>query len=268
MCLAVGWCPWGRGSILPPAVDTALRLAAFAAEEPVATLCAAAATGHTGPDVLSRRLLCKLGLATHRMILEYRTLFRAAWTGMEARGLSAAHDADAEARLTAVPEPAADGPGGPWRHALLVDGCAVEVSVHAGLSAAAASVAAQRGVDERSIRWAEPVAAAPRAALSPAVAVPKQRTRGPGQHRGHQWVSRTKSPGFAATRQTHVASNPELTSHASIPSHRGTVHRNVTPVGRDVTHARFKGHEQHPLPRRPPPPPPQAKLIRRWHRAG
>lgn len=148
-----------------PAVDTALRLAAFAAEDSVATLCAAAATGHTGPDVLSRRLLCKLGLATHRMILEYRTLFRSAWTDMETCGRSAAHDAEAEARLTAMPRPAADGPGGPWRHALLVDGRAVEVSVHAGLPAAAASVAAQRAVDERSIRWAEPVAATLRRTL-------------------------------------------------------------------------------------------------------
>jgi hypothetical protein len=149
-----------------PVVDTALRLAAFAAEESVATLCAAAATGHTGPDVLSRRLLCQLGLVTQRMILEYRTLFRAAWTDMDACGLSAAHDAEAEARLTAMPRPAADGPGGPWRHALLVDGCAVEVSVHAGLPAAAASVAAQRAVDERSIRWAEPVAAGLRPAVT------------------------------------------------------------------------------------------------------
>ncbi|MGH3938568.1 MAG: hypothetical protein ACRDTG_08005 [Pseudonocardiaceae bacterium] len=148
-----------------PVVDTALRLVAFAAEESVATLCATAATGHTGPDVLSRRLLCKLGLVTHRMILEYRTLFRAAWTDMDACGLSAAHDADAEARLTTVPQPTADGPGGPWRHALLAEGCAGEVSVHAGLPAAAASVAAQRGVDGDSIRWAEPVAAAPRRTL-------------------------------------------------------------------------------------------------------
>ncbi len=157
--------PAARDHGWTPAVDTALRLAAFAAEDSVAMLCAAAATGHTGPDVLSTRLLCKLGLATHRMILEYRTLFRAAWTEMEACGLGAAHDADAEARLTAMPAPAADGPGGPWRHALLVDGCAVEMSVHAGLPAAAASVAAQRAVDERSIRWAEPVAAAPRRTL-------------------------------------------------------------------------------------------------------
>ncbi|MGH3754086.1 MAG: hypothetical protein ACRDRP_15595, partial [Pseudonocardiaceae bacterium] len=142
-----------------PAVDTALRLTAFAAEDSVATLCAAAATGHTGPDVLSSQLLCKLGLVTHRMILEYRTLFRAAWTDLDACGRSAAHDADAETRLTAMPKPAADGPGGPWRHALLFDGRAVEMSVHAGRPAAAASVAAQRAVDERSIRWAEPVAA-------------------------------------------------------------------------------------------------------------
>jgi hypothetical protein len=98
-------------------------------------------------------------LVTLRIILEYRTLFWAAGTNMDGCGLSAAHDVDAEARLTAMPKPTADGPGGPWRHALLVDECAVEVSVHAGLPAAAASVAAQRGVDERSIRWAEPVAA-------------------------------------------------------------------------------------------------------------
>jgi hypothetical protein len=157
--------PGTRARSWTPAVDTALRLTAFAAEDSVATLCAAAATGHTGPDVLSGRLLCELGLVTHRMILEYRTLFRAAWTEMESCGLGAAHDADAEARLSAMPRPAVDGPGGPWRHALLVDGDAVEVSVHAGLPAAAASVAAQRAVDERSLRWAEPVAAVPRRPL-------------------------------------------------------------------------------------------------------
>jgi hypothetical protein len=53
--------PGARDQGWTPVVDTALRLAAFAAEESVATLGAAAATGHTGPDVLSRRLLCQLG---------------------------------------------------------------------------------------------------------------------------------------------------------------------------------------------------------------
>ncbi|HEY6423627.1 MAG TPA: hypothetical protein VIY28_10365 [Pseudonocardiaceae bacterium] len=57
-----------------PAVDTALRLAAFAAEESVATLCAAAATGHTGPDVLSRPLLCTLGLAAAQRAVDDRSM--------------------------------------------------------------------------------------------------------------------------------------------------------------------------------------------------
>lgn len=140
-----------------PRIDTDLRLTAFAAEEAVATLCTAATTGQTGPDVLSSRLLCTLGLAAHRMIMEYRTLFRDAWTPMEACRYAAEHDADAEARLAAAPDPAAEGPGRRWRHAVLMDGTTRTVSEHDGLTPAAAAVAAHRAVDERSERWAEPV---------------------------------------------------------------------------------------------------------------
>ena len=126
-------------------VDRALRLAAVAVEDAVAALYTAAATGHTGPDVLDTRLLCMLGVATHRMICEYRTLFRGAWTDLEACERAAEHDAAAEGRLAAVPDPA---PGGVWRHVLLVAGSVQEVSLHEGRVAAAASVAAARAVDE------------------------------------------------------------------------------------------------------------------------
>lgn len=140
-----------------PRVDSALRLTAFAVEDAVAGLYAAAATGHTGPDVLDAGLLCMLGVATHHMILEYRTLFRAAWTHLDACHRSAEHDAEAEGRLAAVPDPAS---GGAWRHVLLTNGSVQEVSVHDSRVAAAASVAAARAVDESGVRWAEPVAVA------------------------------------------------------------------------------------------------------------
>ncbi|MGH3905768.1 MAG: hypothetical protein ACRDTE_16525 [Pseudonocardiaceae bacterium] len=140
-----------------PRVDGALRLTAFAVEDAVAALCTAAATGHLELDVLDTRLLCMLGVATHRMILEYRTLFRAAWTDLDACECSAEHDTEAEGRLAAVPDPA---PGGAWRHVLLVAGSVQEVSVYDGHVAAAASVAAARAVDESGVRWAEPVALA------------------------------------------------------------------------------------------------------------
>lgn len=141
-----------------PRVDQDLRLTAFAAEDAVATLSSAATTGHTGPDVLSTELLCTLGLAAHHMIREYRTLFRAAWTHLEACVHAAAHDADADARLQAAPGRSDRGPGGRWRHAALVDGRVHEVSRHHGQSGAAASVAAYRATDERTVRWSEPVA--------------------------------------------------------------------------------------------------------------
>lgn len=142
-----------------PRADPDLRLAAFAAEDSVATFCAAATTGHTGPDVLSTRTLSRLGLAAHRMILEYRTLLRGVWTDMDACPVSTAHDADADALLKAAPDPTDHGPAGRWRHALLVDRTVHTVSAHDGLAAAAASVAAHRGIDEVGIRWAEPLAA-------------------------------------------------------------------------------------------------------------
>ncbi len=151
----------GTGGRWAPRVDTGLRLVAFAAEESVATLCSAAATGHTGPDVLSKRLLCRLGLATHQMIKEYRTILRAAWVDLEACPRAEDHEADAEAAVGAVPEPSTDGPAGRWRHAVLIDGATRAVSEHDGRAAASASVAAYRGVDERGVRWAEPVAARP-----------------------------------------------------------------------------------------------------------
>lgn len=142
-----------------PRADTGMRLAAFAAEESVATFCAAATTGHTGPDVLSTKILSKLGMAAHRMILEYRTLLRSVWTDMDACPLGTTHDADADALLKAAPDTPDVGPGGRWRHALLVDDTVETVSEHDGRSAAAASVAAYRGIDEVGIRWAEPLAA-------------------------------------------------------------------------------------------------------------
>ncbi len=142
-----------------PRVDSTLRLTAFAVEDAVAQLCAAAATGHTGPDVLDTGLLCMLGVAIHRMILEYRTLFRAAWTELEACRRSAEHDAEAEGRLAVVPGPV---PGGAWRHVLLAARSVHEVSVHDGRVAAGASVAAARAVDDSGVRWAEPVAVADR----------------------------------------------------------------------------------------------------------
>jgi hypothetical protein len=149
-----------------PRVDADLRLHAFAAEEAVSALCAAAATGHTGPDVVGTGLLCTLGVAVHRMILEYRTLFRDVWTDLDACPRTARHDADATALLGEHREPD-PGPGhGPgqdgrrWRHAVF-DGASVRtVSEHADRGVAAASVAAYRAVDDRAARWAEPVALA------------------------------------------------------------------------------------------------------------
>lgn len=139
-----------------PAVDTDLRLRAFAAEDAVATLAAAAATHHTGPDVLSTDLLCLLGRAAHHMIREYRTLFRAAWTDLEGCVHAAAHDADAEALLAAAASTPEKGPGGRWHHVEL-DGAHVRrVQRLPGLAAAAASVSAYRATDEVGVRWAEP----------------------------------------------------------------------------------------------------------------
>ena len=140
-----------------PRVDTDLRLRAFACEDAVATLAAAAATGHTGPDVLDTPLLCVIGQAAHHMIREYRTLFRAVWTEMEACAHAAAHDADAEALLAAAPVTPERGPAGTWRHMELLEDRMYELGRHPGLAAAAASVAAYRSTDEDGVRWAEPV---------------------------------------------------------------------------------------------------------------
>jgi hypothetical protein len=104
------------------------------------------------------------------MILEYRTLFRDVWTDLDACARTARHDADATALLGGGrdhgcdPDPDPDpGPGHDgrrWRHAVL-DGAAVRtVSEHADRGVAAASVAAYRAVDDRTARWAEPVALA------------------------------------------------------------------------------------------------------------
>ena len=136
-----------------PGVDGELRLRAFAAEEAIAALCTAAATGHTGPDVVGGALLCTLGVAVHRMILEYRTLFRDVWTDLDACVRTAQHDADAAAVLTGAGEPGARR----WRHAVLDAGAVRTVSEHADRDAAAASVAAYRAVDDATPRWTEPV---------------------------------------------------------------------------------------------------------------
>lgn len=139
-----------------PAVDTDLRLRAYAAEDAVATLAVAAETHHTGPDVLSTDLLCLLGRAAHHMIREYRTLFRAAWTDLEGCAHADAHDADAERLLATAASTPERGPGGRWHHMELDAGCVRRVQRLPGLSAAAASVAAYRATDEVGVRWAEP----------------------------------------------------------------------------------------------------------------
>jgi hypothetical protein len=138
-----------------PRADTALRLRAFAAEEAVAALCAAAATGQTGPDVVDAGMLCTLGVAVHRMILEYRTVFRAVWTDLEACERGEQHDADATALLAERPDPAE----GRWRHVVLDGGSVRTVAEHPDRATAVASVAAHRAVDDESARWAEPVGA-------------------------------------------------------------------------------------------------------------
>ncbi len=147
---AVGAPGWG------PRVATAQRRRAFAAAAAVAPRAAAASTGHTGPDVLSTALLCLLGQAAHHMIREYRTLFRLAWTDLEACVHAAAHDADAEALLAAAPEDPDRGPGGRWHHMELTAGRARKVQRLPSRSAAAWSVAAYRATDEATVRWTEP----------------------------------------------------------------------------------------------------------------
>lgn len=141
-----------------PRVDTDLRLRAFACEDAVAALAAAAATGHTGPDVLGTPLLCTIGQAAHHMIREYRTLLRAVWTDMEACVHAAAHDHDAEALLDAIPDSGDLGPGGRWRHMELDTDRMWALGLHPGWQVASTSVAAYRCTDADGVRWAEPVA--------------------------------------------------------------------------------------------------------------
>lgn len=136
-----------------PRVDTDLRLVAFAAEESVADLARAAATGHTGPDVITKKLLCRLGSAAHQFVKEYRTLLRDVWTDMEACAHATEHDAQAEVVLG---ELSADAVEGQWQHLMLADGEVRTVSRYDGLPTTAASVAAYRAVDERTVRWAAP----------------------------------------------------------------------------------------------------------------
>lgn len=142
-----------------PFCDSDLRLAAFAAEDAVADLTAAAALAHAGPDVLDIRLLCMLGEATYHMIREYRTLFAAVWGELEGCVQADAHDADAEALLAAAPVAPDRGPGGRWHHMWLADGRARVVNRHPSRAAAAASVAASRATDGTTgdtARWSEP----------------------------------------------------------------------------------------------------------------
>lgn len=142
-----------------PVVDTDLRLRAFAAEEAVADLTRAAATGHLGPDVLDVRTLCTAGQAAHHMVREYRTLFRAAWTDLEGCRQAQAHDADAEALLATAPDEPERGPGGSWHHVERTGDRVRVVGRHPSRRAAAASVAAQRATDGTTgdtVRWCEP----------------------------------------------------------------------------------------------------------------
>lgn len=108
-----------------PHADTDTQIVAFAVEDALATFCSAATTEHTGPDVLSSRLITELGLGAHRLILEYRTLLREVWTALESCPL-------------ATP------------HADLVDGAVRSVSEHRASAAAAAAVAAYRASTGRA----------------------------------------------------------------------------------------------------------------------
>lgn len=133
-----------------PHADTDTQIVAFAVEDALATFCSAATTEHTGPDVLSSRLITELGLGAHRLILEYRTLLREVWTALESCPLATPHDEAADALLTAAPDTDDDGPGGRWRHADLVDGAVRSVSDHRAPAAAAVAVAAYRASTGRA----------------------------------------------------------------------------------------------------------------------
>lgn len=159
----------GRG--WRPRVDKELRYNAFAVEDAVASLCAGAADGATGPDVLDVGLLCLLSQAAWRSILEYRALLAGTWASLESCPHADDHEAGAEAAMSSYTEENPSGAAGPWRHVLLLHhqvstSEAVELSVHQSRIGAAASVAVERATDEAGIRWSEPVAAGPRRDLT------------------------------------------------------------------------------------------------------
>ncbi len=156
-----------------PRVDRDLRYVSFAAEDAVASLCAGAADCATGPDVLTVDLLCLLGQAAWRSILEYRTLLAAIWTDLESCPHAEDHEAGAAAAMRSYTDEEPHGPEGPWRHVLLHDRAhtlePVEISVHQSRAGASASVAVERATDEVGIRWTEPVTVGPRRSLIEAV---------------------------------------------------------------------------------------------------
>lgn len=150
----------GPGPGWEPRVDPEIRRVAFAVEDAVAALCAAAATGGTGPDVLDVDLLCLLGEVAHRSILEYRTLLAALWTEMDTCPHAQDHERRSERALAACTHPGDDGPAGAWRHLVLVGDSAaqaVEFAVYRSQAAAGAAVAVARATDELGTYWAEPV---------------------------------------------------------------------------------------------------------------
>lgn len=158
--------PASKGRGWQPRVSRQVRFRAFAVEDAIAHLCAGAAGGGTGPDVLDTGLLCLLGQAAWRSICEYRTLMAAIWTDLESCSRADDHERRAAVAIDGCTSPTAEGPGGAWRHVLLLDGGeGVELSVHGGALGAAASVAVDRSTDDRGLHWAEPVAAGRRPAL-------------------------------------------------------------------------------------------------------
>lgn len=151
-----------------PQVDHEVRRVAFAVEDAVASVCRAAASAFTGPDVIDARLLCLLGEAAYRSILEYRTLLAGIWTDLEACPHHDEHESGAEQAMADVTVAEDVGPTGPWRHVRLLGGGPVEVAVHDGQANAAAAVAAARLTEETGIHWAEPVISGSRRDLSSA----------------------------------------------------------------------------------------------------
>ena len=100
------------------------------------------------------------------MIREYRTLFRAARSTLDACPSAAEHEAAAQAGRHTVPDQGSSVSIGAWRHVLLIGSPsgfeAAEVSVHGTRTSANASVAAHCAVDEFGVRWTEPVTRASR----------------------------------------------------------------------------------------------------------